>query len=397
MIMEKRMRILITPEANTAETAGSIVRTSAIANAALSRGHEVAFCAGQDINFSNITGVNNYYSDIPSPIGVPKIIGRFVYKLYKYFGLQKNENVQDYETIFHFIGLSSKNYFINDVANVCKAIEAFKPDIIFTEHRLSPIVAAKLTKKKVATTYSLPIHISFQNSNYGKYSSDVIKYIKELGLPSINSVLDLYNWANARIIPSTYEIEPVDAENILYVGPLIDMKKIKSPGIERKNILVYLGNSGFTTREIQKTITTAFRETKWNVYISSKEMSKSEDKNIHIAPHFDFNELLPNAFLFISHGGQNSLMQSLLYGVPMISFPGGVHERRFNSEILEKKHLGKRLENNDFYPQKILSVINEFETDKSYFENTLRIGKTLVGLGGAEKIIEAMEELVIAN
>jgi uncharacterized protein (TIGR00661 family) len=388
------MRILITPEANTAETAGSIVRTTAIAAAAQSRGHEVAFCAGQDINFNNITGIHNYYSDIPSPIGVPKILGRLVYKIYKYFGLQKNENVEDYETIFHFIGLSSKRFFQNDVANVCKAIEAFKSDILFTEHRLSPIVAAKLKNVKIVTTYSLPIQNSFSHINYGKYSASIIKYVRKLGLPSINSVLDLYDWTNARFIPSTYDLEPVNADDIVYVGPLIDMKKVASPSGDKNNILVYLGNSGFTTREIQKTITSAFRGTKWKVYITSKEMSNSEDENIVIAPHFDFNELLPNTFLFISHGGQNSLMQSLLYGVPMISFPGGVQERRFNSEVLEKHHIGKMMENTDFTPQKILSAIEDFKEDPSYRENASKFGKTLVGLGGADRIIHIMEKIV---
>jgi uncharacterized protein (TIGR00661 family) len=391
------MRILITPEANTAETAGSIVRTSALAAAALDKRHDVAFCAGQDINFNNIDGIKNYYSDIPSPIGVPRFFGRVVYKLYKYFGLQKNEIVEDYETIFHYIGLSSKGFFQNDVVNVCNAIEKFKPDILFTEHRLSPIVAAKIKKIKIVTTYSLPIHNSFKSINYGKYSSAIIKYIKKLGLPSINSVLDLYNWTNARFIPSTYDLEPVNAENVIYVGPLIDLKKLRSPTSDRNKILVYLGNSGFTTREIQKTIAATFRGTQWKVYITSKEMATSEEENICIAPYFDFNELLPNAFCFISHGGQNSLMQSLLYGVPMISFPGGVQERRFNSEVLEKHHVGKMLENIDFYPQKILSVIEEFKKDTSYCENAISFGKTLTGLGGAESIIQTMEKIVKEN
>jgi len=387
------MKILITPEANTAETAGSTVRTNAVAMAALKSGHEVAFCAGNDINFVKIEGVKNYHSDVPSPIGLPKILGRPAYKLYKHFGIQKREFVDDYETIFRYIGLSSKSFFKKDVINVRKAIQSFKPDVIFTEHRLSPIVAAKLEKIKVVSTYSLPIHNSFTNANYGKYSSGVAKCIKGFGLPLVNSVLDLYNWTDANFIPSTYELEPVVSDKVYYVGPLIDYSKIKPKGMTRNNIVVYLGNSGFTSREIIKIISDTFINTKWNVFITSKEMNNLSCKNITIAPYFDFNELLANAFLFISHGGQNSLMQSLIYGVPMVSFPGGVQERRFNSAILEKLHTGKMLENIDFNSDKILSVINELEFDKSYSEKAAIIGNSLIKLDGANKIIKVLENL----
>ena len=388
------MKILITPEANTAETAGSIVRTSAVAMAAINNGHEVAFCAGDDINYVNIEGIRKYFSDIPSPVGLPKILGRPVYQLYKLSGIQKRESVNDYEMIFHFIGLSNKTFFKNDVENVRKAIRDFKPDIVFTEHRLSPIVAARLENVKVVTTYSLLIHKSFDSPNYGKYSSGVAKYLEDLDLPCIKSILDLYRWTDANFVPSSYDIEPIDAEKIHYIGPLIDYSRIKPRGESRNNIVVYLGNSGFTPNEIIKTMTKTFADTKWNVFITSKEMKKSNNKNITIAPYFDFNELLANAFLFISHGGQNSLMQGLIYGVPMISFPGGVYERRFNSMTMEKLHSGKLLENDDFTSEKILSTIKEFEVDTSYAENAVNAGKSLMKLGGASKIIEIMENLL---
>jgi UDP:flavonoid glycosyltransferase YjiC (YdhE family) len=123
-------------------------------------------------------------------------------------------------------------------------------------------------------------------------------------------------------------------------------------------------------------------------------MEARQIRNISIAPSFDFFELLRGAVAMISHGGQNSLMQCLLYGVPMISIPGGVRERRFNAAALESLHAGKLLEVGDFLPANLLSLVREYAVDRSYRESSRKAGEQLRKLGGAEKMLGIMEQIV---
>ncbi|WP_234326411.1 glycosyltransferase [Streptomyces sp. NRRL S-337] len=53
--------------------------------------------------------------------------------------------------------------------------------------------------------------------------------------------------------------------------------------------------------------------------------------NVHLLPYVDVPSLLPHAEWTICHGGQNTIIESLLYGVPLLVFPGPIFERRFNA------------------------------------------------------------------
>ena len=54
-------------------------------------------------------------------------------------------------------------------------------------------------------------------------------------------------------------------------------------------------------------------------------------------------EVLENTDIFITHGGMNSITESLYYGVPMIVIPF-MTDQPLNAKRIEELHLGKKLE-----------------------------------------------------
>jgi hypothetical protein len=388
------MKILITPMTTVAETGGSITRGRALALKAMERGHTVAFCAGEDINYRPVKGVQNYPAPIPCPIGLPWFIGRRVFHIAKKLRIQQRIRISTFEQVLHLIGAIEKRFFAKDVECVMNAIRDFQPDIVFSEHRVSPFVSARLMKCHAVAVYSAPIHSSRGSQECGKYSKGVAEFIADKGLAAITSVLDLYDWTAAKIVPSSYNLEPMDVAGINYVGPLVEHLKLQK-SIPGKRIVAYMGNGTISGKHLLATMTKAFGNTDFEIYIATKEIRAFQRNNIHVAQRFDFDKLLPEAISFISHGGQNSMMQSLLNGVPLIVCPGRVFERQYNAASIERLQAGVFLKETEFTSKNVRQAVQSIAEDLTYRTNAQKAGKQLVCLGGASSVVGVLEDIVI--
>ena len=62
------MKLLIAVKAMPGESSGPISRARALAAEAMKRGHEVAFCAGEDQNYRPVEGVKNFFAPVPASL-----------------------------------------------------------------------------------------------------------------------------------------------------------------------------------------------------------------------------------------------------------------------------------------------------------------------------------------
>ncbi|OOM72680.1 hypothetical protein CLPUN_46550 [Clostridium puniceum] len=351
----------------------------------------MALCAAEDSNYHNIENVKNYYAPIPFLLGIPEFTNKNVFKTSQLTGIQQRKTMNSFEEVLHFMGIINEELFANDIYCIRKAIQEFKPDVIYSEFRIAAVVAAKLENIKVATGYSFPVQKSFACNP--EYSKGVNKYLEENNLNKVESVLDIFDWADLKIVPSSYEIEPIDGKNIVFVGPLsfpntISIKK------EKNKIVAYMGNGTISPMKLIEELTKAFENSKYQVYIATEQVEPYKKNNINVNKRFDFNELMPEATVYINHGGQNSIMTGLIYGVPQIICPGNVFERKYNASSIVKLKTGKMLEVNDFDYKIIKGIVDEFNENLEYVNNSKKAGDVLLNLGGATKAVQAIEDLI---
>jgi uncharacterized protein (TIGR00661 family) len=385
------MRVLITPMSAMAETSGPFSRAVALCHKLIERKHEVALCSAEDVNYRKIENVKNYYAPIPSPLGTPMFIGKKILKIAQLIGVQEKKNVNSYEQVLHFVGAINKKHFYDDVFHIRKAIQDFKPDVVYAEFRISAIVASKLENIKVVTGYSYPVQKSFASNP--EYSTGVKEFIHENNLPSIESVLDIFNWADLKIVPSSYELEPIDDKNIVFTGPFFT-PKIKNSESPRNKIIAYMGYGTINPKIVIDELSKAFEESDFQIYIATEQVSPFKKKNIIVDKRFDFTELMSESIAYINHGGQNSIMSGLIYGVPQIIYPGNVFERKYNATSIVNLGAGITLQSNDFNGDRIKNIINDFINNSTYANNSKKAGEQLLNLGGVDKAIEAIEELI---
>jgi uncharacterized protein (TIGR00661 family) len=384
------MKVLIAPMSVMSETSGPFSRAVALCNELVRRNHSVALCSSEDINYKKIENIKNYYAPIPSPFGTPRFIGEKMLKLGQFFRIQEDKKVNSFEHVLHFIGAISKRYFYEDVYCIRKAIQDFQPDVVYAEFRISAIVAAKLEGVKVVTGYSYPVQKSFASNS--EYSTNVKKFLKENNLNPIESVLDIFDWVDLKVVLSSYELEPIKGENIVFTGPFFK-PNIKFTEAPKNKIIAYMGFGTINITTMIDNLTKAFENTNFEVYIATRQVKPYKRNNIIVNERFDFNELMPEAIAYINHGGQNSIMTGLIYGVPQIIYPGNVFERKYNASSVVNLKAGVSLEVNGFNDVVIKSIVNDFIQDPRYANNAKKSGLELLSLGGVKKVVDVIEAL----
>ena len=402
------MKVLISAMSAMAETAGPSGRARLLVEHLKNVGIEVATCMAEDVNYKPIEGVKNYYLEVPMPLGLPKSIANRTFPIAQRLGIIERKNVKSFEDVLHFTGNIDYNYLIKSVEDIRKAIADFNPDIVYSEFNISAIIAAKIENKPLYATISYPTQT--EHSSNPKYAKGLKKFLKENNLPDVSSSLDLFKWAEKTFVPSIYELEPIDNDNVTFCGTWKDLKDINpnndnlngNDGIENdgngndgdnKNIIiVYMGNGTISPKRMLNEIKNAFIGTDYEVYIASLGLEKQEYENIHVDKRWDFSKLLNDSVLFINHGGQNSMIDGLIYGVPQLICPGRVFERIYNGKSVENLGAAKVLSLDEFKSEIIKAESEKLINDNQFRKNSKLIGDKLKSCGGIDCIIGAINE-----
>ena len=91
------------------------------------------------------------------------------------------------------------------------------------------------------------------------------------------------------------------------------------------------------------------------------------DDNILVSKWIPQNDLLaePRVKLFISHGGYNSVVESVYHAKPLIIFPIGL-DQPLNAQSAESKGYAVRMNFANFSAETLLSNVEKLLTDPSY-------------------------------
>ena len=391
------MRVLICSMSAMAETAGPYGRARALAESLKDSGIEIATCMAEDINYKPIDGVKNYYLEVPLPLGLPEPIAKRTFSLARKLGIMERKNVESFEDVLHFTGNIDYDYLCRSVENIRKAIRDFNPDIVYSEFNISAIIASKLEDRILYATISYPTQAQYASNP--KHAKGLKRLLRENNLPDVDSSLDLFSWADESFVPSICELEPIDKDNVTFCGTWknigVDFNLNKNDAnLTNSNsnniILVYMGNGTISPKKMLKEIKNAFIDSGYDVYIASLALEKSDFDNIHVDKRWDFSMLLKQSVLFINHGGQNSIIDGFIYGVPQLVCPGKVFERIYNGKSVEKVNAGKMLGIDEFKSDIIRRESAKLIDDESFRENSKLLGDKLKSMEGVDSIRESM-------
>jgi UDP:flavonoid glycosyltransferase YjiC (YdhE family) len=354
------MRILFLPIITRGSAIGTITRCLSVAHHLRLFGHEAFFLTHGD-------GAKHVAeSDFPIMEGaVPEPPGPL-------------HALTDLSDVAVFLNLTQEDYLRRSLETEQKAVERFKPDVLFSEFKLTaPITAAETGLPLVSTACSPadPRFISplFSESRAVNHDAAIAGFntiLEERGLAPVTDVAELFFMrSDVKIAPTVQEIEPLlaDVPNLHYVGYLLYNRLELAPLPEgliekaygKKLVFAYFGTGEIGPAQYTSVLPQSFEGTDFHAIVAVGDHPDLPElpvstNNITWVRFVPGRSILRASQALIFHGGQNTAMASLIHKVPSLVFPGTDFERDFNARALARIGVGIHCAVEDFTPKKVL-------------------------------------------
>ena len=364
-------------------------RAQRVARAFRDGGHEVTLAWGDDGNCADPIAPT-LEIPVPSPLGLPEAIARHTFPLASRLGLMGRKPVRSFEEVLWLTGALDERY-TRAVVEVLRAhMRAARPDVVYSEFSLAAVIAARAEGIPCVGSGSQPTTAAY--ASHPRKSAGIRRLLRDMGMPAPASSLTVLEGMRRRFIPSCPTLEPRVGERAVYCGFLDEPPALT--GRPRDCALVYLGAgsvpAGVAVRAGRK-IADALG---CDVFVAgvSEAVQAVGDHEVTCAPRSDFSELLPRARIFVHHGGQNSMMDSLSYEVPQVIVPGRVFERQFNAEAVENARCGLTVRAPK--PTLIARAARRLVDEPALASGIRGLREELSSLGGTKRIVREVETLV---
>jgi MGT family glycosyltransferase len=138
----------------------------------------------------------------------------------------------------------------------------------------------------------------------------------------------------------------------------------------------------------------AFGEQPWQVVLSHGRQIDRADlglvpANFLLAPSVPQLEILQRASVFITHGGMNSTMEALYYGVPMVVLPQ-MMEQEMTARRIEELGLGVVLDQENLTAERMREALTRIQQDPMLTQRVQAMQQTVHAAGGYQRAADVI-------
>ncbi|BCJ94838.1 hypothetical protein acsn021_24070 [Anaerocolumna cellulosilytica] len=329
------------------------------------------------------------------------------FKVYEYqapIPTGKEQTINNLVDFIEWTGMTDEEYIEQSIKAELAAIRDFKPDVIFAEARPTASISARIASIPTVMIASWPcnpehpLNSKESGRSIRAYNNQLVKYNQK----EINNLTELfYMRADVKLAPTLPELEPEmkNIEAIKFVGYILDIENDNSTlpnwydnWLKLPQIFIYLSVSALSPVLYSEVITETFKDKPFRVicgcgYHYQLKSLPTNLPNVKFERYVSVPAIIKDTSLIIFHGGQDTMLTSLLHGVPSITIPGQHYERDYNSSKLAELGASKKLPVHAFRPTRLNSVIEEV-MNGDYRFRCRELSQTLSKYGGTEQCVD---------
>ncbi|HEY62225.1 MAG TPA: hypothetical protein G4N95_06190 [Anaerolineae bacterium] len=293
-------------------------------------------------------------------------------------------------------GLARTGYLHRLVAEEINAAQDFKADRIFTDLDPGAFLTSAVSGLPIASAYA-SIASTGRGTFFWKLMQRAINpVLQSYKKPAMTPDELFFGESVLKIIPSIPELDDTNParRDVRYVGQLIGVIRSSSPAdfqIEegRRYVFVYTGTGSISLDVLENTLPQLFpQDGDVTCMVGAQSLARPYRLGgVTFRPYVPADALLPHCDWTICHGGQNTIIHSLLYSVPLIIFPGPIFERRHNAKKVMQAGAGLMSEVNEFNPAWLRAA---FEKRATFASKAAVLSQRIHSYGGAEAAVEAI-------
>lgn len=395
------MRLLISLFSPSTGTWGGLTRGIAIADAAISAGHDVAFCAsGYLEGVLRKRGYEVYTTPSTTMLGLPALLSQVLERRSQRASIpvKPGKSIGNIWLVLWLSGYARANYLRRLTEAEIEVAKAFRADRIFTDLNPGAFLMTAIMGIPVASAYAQIVTQGKGTWAWKLMNRATKKVLQSYGLSALIPDELFFGERVLKIIPSVPELDDADPDlpDVHYVGHLIgpiqeDTQTALNLDDENHYVFVYMGTGSVPLTVLQKVLPRVFpSDGKWRCFVGAQSITTPYQLGaVAFRPYVPADELLPRCDWTICHGGQNTIIQSLLNGVPLIVFPGAVFERRYNAGKVAKAGAGIMGEVDQFKFDWLIANLKERVV---YASRAEKLGESMRSYGGPSTAVEAIEK-----
>jgi len=391
------MKLLIPVFSPATGTWGGLTRVVALAQAAQVAGHQIAFCAAGGLATSlRRQGYQVYATPAPTFLGLSPALSRVIERRSQRTTLPVPPG-RDFGSIWLVLvisGMARAGYLRRLVEVEIHAVRDFGAEALFTDLDLATFLVAQIAGLPVAAAYQSPMAQGVGSLPWKLLNRSIGSVQRQYRLQAQCVDLLCHGPEVLKLIPSIPELESIDPQrpDVCYVGPLLGeiQPGTFQPEAGKRYVFVYMGTGSLSLDTLRAVLPQVFEEAgPYRCLVGAQSIQTTERiGGVEFQPYLPAAAVLPHCDWTICHGGQNTIIQSLLNGVPLLVFPGPIFERRYNARQVQAAGAGHMGELPDFTAEQLRRLVASHDACQ---RGARTLGAGIRASGGPQAAISAIE------